>query len=183
MEVNLAAAYQVSRSTVREALVKLRSEGLLEAMPHRSHRVAAFTHSDVEEICDLFALLESHAAQLVALPLRPDVADRAAILVRRMARLTSISADIVEFIELDRDFHGLLVKAAGHHRLSRLWEQLSPQLGALMVRVLPEVDWDGPTIARRHQAILDRYLDDDADGLCREIVEHYRLSREAGQDE
>jgi GntR family transcriptional regulator, gluconate operon transcriptional repressor len=181
-EVNLATAYQVSRGTVREALMKLRAEGLLEAMPHRSHRVAAFTHSDVEEISDLFALLESHAAEIVALPLHHEIAARAAALIRRMGRLTSISADIDEFIDLDRSFHGLLVKAAGHHRLSLMWEQLSPQLGALMVRVLPRVDCDGATVLRRHQVILDRALDNDRAGLRGEIVEHYRLPREADQD-
>ena len=65
-EEELAAAAEVSRTPVREALRRLHAEGLVEFVPNRGAHVASWTERDLDEIFGLRALLESHAAELAA---------------------------------------------------------------------------------------------------------------------
>ena len=53
----LAAAYQVSRIPVREALFQLEAEGLVRIEPHKGAIVAAFS---LEEIDDVFQVAQEH---------------------------------------------------------------------------------------------------------------------------
>ena len=62
----LSAEYGVSKAPVREALVLLGHEGLVESMPRTGHVVATFTMQDVLEAFHLRSILEAEAAGLAA---------------------------------------------------------------------------------------------------------------------
>jgi DNA-binding GntR family transcriptional regulator len=65
-EEELAAQLGVSRTPVREALRRLDAEGWLRVVPNQGAFAAEWSRADVEEIFDLRALLESHAAERAA---------------------------------------------------------------------------------------------------------------------
>lgn len=65
-EVELADTFGVSRTPVREALRRLDSEGLIETLPNRGARVRSWSGHELDDIFDLRALLEGHAAGLAA---------------------------------------------------------------------------------------------------------------------
>lgn len=65
-EAELAEALGVSRTPVREALQRLGSEGLVETLPNRGARVRTWSAQEIDNIFDLRALLEGHAAALAA---------------------------------------------------------------------------------------------------------------------
>ena len=67
-EEELAEALSISRTPVREALRRLAAEGLVELLPNRGARVPRWDESDVNDIFDLRAVLESHAAGRAATP-------------------------------------------------------------------------------------------------------------------
>lgn len=62
----LAERLEVSRTPVREALIILQSEGLVELVPNRGASVRTITADDIVEIYNLRGLLESHAARIAS---------------------------------------------------------------------------------------------------------------------
>ncbi len=65
-EVELAAAWNISRTPIRDALRRLEAEGLVEAAPGRGMRVPILTRSDVEELYGVREALEGMAARRAA---------------------------------------------------------------------------------------------------------------------
>jgi DNA-binding GntR family transcriptional regulator len=65
-EEELAAQLGVSRTPVREALRRLDAEGWLRVVPNQGAFATEWSVRDIEEIFDLRALLESHAAERAA---------------------------------------------------------------------------------------------------------------------
>jgi len=74
-ERQLSERFNVSRTPVREALLHLASTGLVTALPRRGTVVASITISDLIEMFEVMAEMESHCARLAARRmLRDDVA-------------------------------------------------------------------------------------------------------------
>ena len=65
VERELAAEIGVSRTAIREALIKLEAQGLVTSVPHKGWFVARLTPEDIWEICTLRSLLEGFATRLV----------------------------------------------------------------------------------------------------------------------
>src|SRR5215213_7538674 len=62
-ELEVAARFQCSQSTVREALFMLQQEGLVQRSPHRGTRVCSLTEDEAVEMLRLRRDMECRAAQ------------------------------------------------------------------------------------------------------------------------
>lgn len=60
----LAKQMKVSRMPIRQAIERLRAEGLIENTPYKESKVANPSHKDIEETYNVRALLESYSARL-----------------------------------------------------------------------------------------------------------------------
>lgn len=124
-EQEVADAVGVSRTPVREALLVLAAEGLVELVPRRGARVPVVTGREITELMELRTLLEVHAADVVLARRRAPVAAMAAVLDQQRALAgEDPRASGRRFIELDRDFHQVLVDAAGNALVSRTYAGL-----------------------------------------------------------
>src|ERR1700754_4231723 len=113
-EVELAQEIGVSRPPVREALLLLVADGLVEMVPKRGAYVPPLSGRQIRELMELRELLEQHAASVTLaghrVPLET-MRDALAAQVRLIEpAVTDDSAR--EFIEWDRRFHQSLVDAA-----------------------------------------------------------------------
>ena len=66
LEQELAVMLGVSRTPVREAVIRLQNEGLLEIIPRHGVRIVPIAVSDMREIYDVLISLEPRAAELLA---------------------------------------------------------------------------------------------------------------------
>lgn len=104
-EEQLARELGTSRTPVREALLRLQSEGLVDAAPNRGATVRRYGRSELVEMYELRALLEGHAGRRAAERIdEDDIADLRAS-CDRFARLAG-----------GRDLHGLVAENAAFHR-------------------------------------------------------------------
>ena len=71
-EETIARDLGLSRTPVREALLLLQGEGLVESSPNRGATVRAFDADEIEEMYQLRAVLEGYAARRAAVRIRPD---------------------------------------------------------------------------------------------------------------
>src|SRR5919204_2708887 len=70
IEVELVEELQVGRNTVREALARLASDGVVKIEPHRGASVPRLSVKELEELYAVREVLEGLAARLAALNIR-----------------------------------------------------------------------------------------------------------------
>lgn len=130
-EAQTASKLGVSRVPVREALVELERQGLVEFDGNGRACVRAFTPEDVREILSLRATFQAMAARLAAARLTDeDIGRLEAILAR--ARATQ---ELTAFSALDSAFHDEVVNIARHSRLSRVWSDVRTQMELWLARI------------------------------------------------
>src|ERR1700747_3415304 len=109
-----AALLGVSATPVREAVLDLGNQDLVEVVRNRGFRVPDLTERDIDEVVQLRLMLEVPAA-IAKDPPTHQLAD-----LRRMTGAITASAqagDLVGFVENDRDFHLALLSCCGNQRL------------------------------------------------------------------
>ncbi len=131
-EVELATALQVSRGPVREALLRLEREGLVQSQWHRGTTVTTLSAQDAEELNSLRGALEQLAVERLAEHASEE--DHAAI--RRTVDRMSRAEDEHAIVRLDLAFHDAVYAAAHHSRLERAWQAIRSQVHLfLLMRV------------------------------------------------
>jgi DNA-binding GntR family transcriptional regulator len=127
LELEAAARLGMSRTPVREAMVRLEQDGMVELRPRHGMRVLPLSAAALSEIYEVVTALESAAAETVArngaspadiAALRTAVADMDAALARD---------DLMAWSKADEEFHRSLVHAAGNRRLAALVDQVWDQ--------------------------------------------------------
>lgn len=127
LETEVASLLSLSRTPVREALIRLDEEGLVEVRPRHGITVKALSIADVEQIYQVFSTLEVKAAQLTARRGLSE-ADYAKLdgILGQMERATKRD-DIEHWSHLDDVFHSELVALCGNPRLQGMLRQLWDQ--------------------------------------------------------
>lgn len=159
-EPEIAARMGMSRTPVREALIRLQSEGLVELVPRRGARVLPIQVSDMREIYELLTALEPHAAATVAK--RKPSADDLAGLATAMAQMENAlrADDLLAWAQADDRFHRSLLQLHGNGRLiafaSSLYDQAHrARMVTLRLRTVPQQSTED------HRAILTALADGD----------------------
>lgn len=133
VEREIAEAMQTSRGPVRDALLQLESEGLVERYAHRGTFVMQLSNEDAEEIHSLRQAIESLALEYVAKRATPADLEELDDLVTEMATMIAEDYGISEAAELDMAFHRALCRVSRHGRALAAWEALSGQTRILLM--------------------------------------------------
>jgi GntR family transcriptional regulator, vanillate catabolism transcriptional regulator len=129
-ELAMVDRLSVSRTPIRSALVRLQSEGLLEALPGGGFIVRDFSQADIHDAIELRGTLEGLAARLAAergmaasllAAARESLAAIDALLAAPRLTATSFAA----YGEHNARLHALLVQMSGSRLLQRQLEQVS----------------------------------------------------------
>jgi len=176
----LRARYDVSGSTIREALTRLLGEALVTSEGQRGFRVAPATLDDFRDLTEVRKLIETEALrQAIAIGGEAWEGDIVAAFYRLSKTEERLRDDPVgasaEFEERNRDFHRALIAACPSpwlHRLNSLLYQQSERYRRLVVskRAIPR------DVHAEHQGIFDATLARDADLACRLAGEHIERS-------
>ncbi|MCG3040144.1 GntR family transcriptional regulator [Streptomyces fenghuangensis] len=121
-EGELAKAAGVSRTPVREALLRLEAEGLLRLYPKKGALVLPVSVQEIGDVVETRLLVEEHAVRKVT-PAPGDLLDRLGELLERQRRQAE-TGDLAAVAATDRCFHATVVGAAGNRILERLYDQL-----------------------------------------------------------
>jgi GntR family transcriptional regulator, rspAB operon transcriptional repressor len=115
----LAAQLSVSRTPVREALLRLSREGLVEIIPRSGTRVRTFTGQDIEDIFDLRIALEALAVRKAATRIeRPEIERLRDMYERAEAALKK--GDAKPALDFDTEMHCTILQASGNARLQQV---------------------------------------------------------------
>jgi DNA-binding GntR family transcriptional regulator len=115
-EEELARELGMSRTPVREALLLLQSEGLVESIPRRGATVRSYAVDDLDDMYQLRAVLEGYAARRAATRISPDDVARLEESCVRFDRLRA-EGDLRDLVKENIFFHNVILDAAGSDRL------------------------------------------------------------------
>ncbi|MBT1092696.1 GntR family transcriptional regulator [Streptomyces sp. HUAS 31] len=121
-EGELAEAVGVSRTPVREALLRLEVEGLIKLYPKKGALVLPVSAQEIKDVVETRILVEEHAARK-AVPAPPGLIERLEELLARQKEQAA-AGDLAAAAVTDRCFHAEIVRSGGNEILSRLYDQL-----------------------------------------------------------
>lgn len=171
-EVQLSARLHVSRTPLREALVRLVAEGTVVGVPRLGFYAAPMTREEVEHLYPLRAVLDPAALRMAGLP-SPDRLARLKRLNARFARAT----DPAEAVRLDDEWHLSLIEGCGNPVLlgfieQMMWRTRRYELGLMRSRGGIETATGG------HDLILSALEAGDLDGACAALEENMRSGKQ-----
>ncbi|MCZ2524190.1 GntR family transcriptional regulator [Streptomyces sp. HB2AG] len=112
----LAAELGVSATPVREAMLDLAREGLVEAVRNKGFRVTEMTDQDLDEFTGIRTLIEVPTVGRVAASAGVEQLERLRPLAQRIVTAAR-GHDVLEYLEADHRFHLELLALAGNHHL------------------------------------------------------------------
>lgn len=171
IELDLAAALEMSRTPVREALRRLEVERLVENAPRRGFSVPTMTLDDLVEVFEIREVLEGLAARRAANRMGPAEVDALRATVERMERAAEAD-DLTALSEASTAFHRLLRSGSRHGRLPALIDLLGDAYRSLGAHELAP-ERVGAAVAE-HRAILAAIAARDGDSAERVTREHAR---------
>jgi len=166
VEHEIAAAMQMSRGPVRDALKILENERLVIRYPYRGAFVALLSLRDAQEIYSLREALETLALVFGIREATTQQIDELDEKVNKMAERIQSEYTQAEATDLDLEFHHTLCRISGHSRLLAAWEALSSQIRLLIMthRISRPHDFRENSVAW-HRQIVDALRNrDEAQG-------------------
>ena len=176
IEAELAAKYGMSKTPVREALLSLAREGLVEMSSFRGGRVRDFTADDAREIYELRELLEPFALRR-AVPRLTDGDRRSLRALLDKAQAAAEGGDRREFSRLNGAFHSSLVARCRNEKVIEILAHLQNQVRVMSMR-LWNVRATHLREAEQHRAILTAVEAGQADRAAELLGEHISEFRE-----
>ena len=172
-EVELANALGISRGPLREAIQRLRSEGLLTTVPNRGAYVRTFNSQQLRELYEVRIALETHAVRLAAKYASPESMSE----LRQMLEQTEHALTVGGSYPRDLDFHQSFVALANNQALLDAATEVHRQIEMARLRSAHE-----PARARlafaEHQVIVDHLAAGRGEGAAKALAKHLRSSLE-----
>ncbi|WP_443053669.1 GntR family transcriptional regulator, partial [Streptomyces sp. IBSBF 3352] len=169
-EGELADAVGVSRTPVREALLRLEAEGLLKLYPKKGALVLPVSAQEIKDVVETRMLVEEHATRK-AVPAPPGLLERLEELLERQ-KAQAAAGDLAGAAVTDRCFHAEIVRSGGNEILSRLYDQLRDRqlrMGAAVMHSHP--DRIAKTLGE-HEEILTALRSGDAQAAVELVHRH-----------
>ena len=175
----LADMFGVSQTPVRDALIKLSEEGLVDIFPQHATVVSRIDIAQAQQAhflrraieLEVAGTLASAPTELLVAQLRAQIEIQAAV---------ASSEDYGKFIEADREFHRLMYVAAGVPDLYDLVRRRSGHVDRLRRLHLPSAG-KAKAVLRDHRRIVEAIAAGDAQVARERVREH--LSGTLGQIE
>jgi DNA-binding GntR family transcriptional regulator len=178
LEQEVALALGMSRTPVREALMRLAGDGLVEVIPRHGMRVLPVSPTDMSEIYQILTALECMAAELLARR-APSAKELKPLVDATRAMDRALQADDLDaWADADERFHAGLVSLAGNRQLEatvlNYWDRAHrARMFTLRLRPKPV------NSTHEHMQMLERIGAGDAEGAARVTRAHReRASRE-----
>ena len=167
-EIKLAKALEVSRGSIREALLILERRRLIEVIPRKGAVVNALEARDASDVLELLASLEVRLFRLCLD--QPEVLQAAQPILRQIESAVR-EGDVAEVLKYRQEYYRTLLSAGGRY-LTAQFETLLPTSRRIMYRLIANTGLDLFDISRfytaLHNALEDRSLErvEELSGAC-----------------
>lgn len=175
-EPSLASRFGVSRAPVREALLGLEREGLVQFDGRGRTRVVELTPLVFEELAAVRMALEGLAARRAAVQGGPALTAE----LEENLKLQGQAGTYRDLTRLDVEFHERIVRAAGNDRLAAAWNTVRSLLEFWLACAFRDAELTVEPLAlavRSHRKLLEAVASGSPDRAEKALVAHIKRWR------
>ena len=172
---DLAAQLGVSRTPVREALMTLTREGLVEMVPRSQTSVRRLTEHDLEEIFDIRIALETLAVRTATERIRPEQLKRLRG-AQREGEMALKKGNPKLALDFDHRMHKAILEASGNRRLQEMMVTIDDYV--TLFRNISATTRFHRGYTAKHAEILQGLARQDPEGSARALAEHLLVAKE-----
>jgi DNA-binding GntR family transcriptional regulator len=176
-EATLATQLGISKTPVREALLRLRVDGLVDIQPQRGTFVFSLTPRQVEGICVFREVVEVTAVKLAMEARRAELVKGLQANVREMA-LARKARNWKSIRQLDEAFHQTIMNHCDNAYLQQAHQMIASKISALRAR-LPGENEQVDHCQQNHTAIVNLMRDGRIAPTQRALALHIRDTLES----
>jgi DNA-binding GntR family transcriptional regulator len=135
-EEELAKSLGVSRTPIRETLLRLEHEGIVKNIPRRGAFVVSQSKEKVIDLFEVREVLEGLVARLATENMNPALINR---LMHSLEKVSSVDGDnnkLLKYTPADVEFHALLLEACGNELLKSMMESVNVNLQMVRLRTV-----------------------------------------------
>ncbi|MFF3661919.1 GntR family transcriptional regulator [Streptomyces olivochromogenes] len=166
----LAARFGVSATPVREAMLDLAKEGLVDTVPNKGFRVTAVSEKQLDEYTHIRSLIEIPTTVQLATTADP-VSLEALRPAAREIVTAAAAGDLIAYVEADIRFHLGLLALAGNAHLVEVVGDLRKRSRLYGLNALVEAGRLQDS-AEEHLELLDALVDRDPEAVRRVMTRH-----------
>lgn len=172
-ERDLAERYAVSKSPIRDALLRLETQNLIEVMPRKGYRVRPISVADARELYEMRSMLERACVTRL---IETGSAEQLEML--DAFREAPSDADLSRWIAYNREFHLAVAEGCGNARLANATREVLEQFDRLtLISVTANEEGGLSRFVGEHAAIIDAVQRRDKRGAASLVKEHVESSR------
>lgn len=163
---------EISRTPVREAFLRLASEGLIKVLPRVGYFVTEISEKDIREVCEVREIVESEAVRKAAETLSDeDLELLRGILTETKQAITD--NDLTLYLQYEIKFHEFLHKNFHNARLLDFMNSLDNVIyrGRVLSIQNPSTLENTP---KEHEKILEALIERNGDLAAHYMREHLR---------
>lgn len=170
IEAELAEEYDASRFVVRNALIQLAADGLVELQPNRGARVREISVEEAVEITEIRQSVEGLVAARAAANITDDEVTELRALGDELTAAVE-QGELLRYSELNGTLHSRLRVIAHHSTATRIIEQLNGQMVRHQFRLSLLPGRPGVSLPE-HLAIVDAVCARDPEAARKAMMEH-----------
>lgn len=178
VERELIEKLGVSKTPVREALARLKRDGLVEGTLHRSIVVSRILRKDAVEIFALREILEGLAARGAAEKITPEKAKEIHSIIQLSEECIKKN-NLKEYAPLDLQFHNLIRIISENERLCEMMQRLHYQIRILMRTSITLPGRGGRVSLNEHKKIVKEIVNRNPDLAEKMAKEHIKKTKES----
>ena len=170
-ELGICKKYNLSKTPVREALVILSHDELVNKVARKGCFVFDITLNEIEELAELRYLLEEFAVKKSLKNNKITFKNELKSLYEDMVK-TFNDKDVLKFLDIDTQFHKTFFKYTNNEHLIRNYEKISCKIQTLRFYVSKKALEDVQSL-KSHEIILDAILNEDMGLLSENLNQHF----------
>lgn len=171
--LDIANSLNISQAPVREAMERLKQEGLLVSKPYRGSVVSDISKEEIEEIYALRELIEGYAIRNSLPILTEEHIQELHDLYAEMKRAAE-NDDLYSLILKDMEFHGLFYKLCGNKTILNVWNQMNTKIRRFLAITNKVYFPSLVDVADSHIPLLEVLKTRDVDQVEQEFIKHMK---------
>lgn len=173
-EKTISQELDLGRTPVREAIIRIEREGLIEVIPQSGTYITRIDMADAKDARFVRSHIEPSIMVDAAIKMTPEAKQALEDNLRSQAK-TAMNNEPDNFFDLDQDFHHEFYKVVNKDTVWNWLQINNTQLNRFRRLRLKESELNWSTLLDQHQQIYNAVLDQDIDNLNFLVTQHLHL--------
>lgn len=170
-ELELARHLGISRTPVREALLRLAAENLIVFHPRKGMSINFFSKEDIENLFELREAIEEKAVDKIVGNLEKDQIRELRAILREQEACLGDHFDENLFLEVDKRFHLFLIEASGNRFMVQTYNSIRDYI-TIPAREALSKKGRAYEVVQEHRAIFKALSDGNVPKVQETVKKH-----------